>query len=208
MTCSQTPNAKRKLPDWFGPVAEDIINYCRPKRGLWVDLGSGTGGLGLALAPACEGTQILIDPDAEDLKQAMEKAGELGLAHRIVPIAARAEAIPLPDSSVELVSSRGSIFFWQDPPQGLSEVYRILAPGARALIGGGFGSSYPSWAYEEFMRRGRVHLEAQGEDAVREWDEPRSPEWLPAQARAAGIEKALLGDVPPGRWLLIEKGRA
>ncbi|MCD6405157.1 MAG: class I SAM-dependent methyltransferase [Planctomycetes bacterium] len=197
--------SRRELPDWFGPVAEDVIRYCRPKPGLWVDIGSGPGGLGLALAGASRSACILIEPDSGDLERAVEKAGNLGLGQRVIPIVGRAEKIPLPDSCVDLVASRGSIFYWGDPAEGLREVYRILRPGARALIGGGFGTSYPAWAYEEFMARQRGHLAAEGEEALRAWDEPRSLESLRAAARAAGIEEALIDETPPGNWLLFEK---
>jgi len=47
--------------------------------------------------------------------------------------------MPLPSESVDLVFSRGSIFFWDDPAQGLQEVYRVLRPGGEAMIGGGRG---------------------------------------------------------------------
>ena len=212
----------RELPDWFGPVAEDVIEYCRPKQGLWVDLGSGSGGLGFALAQASESVILLIEPNANTLEKALERASS-GLAARVVPIVSGAEHIPLPDGSVDLVTSRGSIFFWKDPPQGLREVYRILRPGARALIGGGFGTSYPASAREEFFRRGKDNKprkkskteeeekqKARAErpyETVRPWNEPRRPEWMAEQARAAGIETALVEPVPPGLWLLFEKGR-
>ncbi len=197
--------SRRELPDWFAPVAEDVVGYCHPKPGLWVDIGSGTGGLGLALARSSNSTCILVEPDSADLERAVKKAEKLGFRRRVIPIVARAEEIPLPDSCVDLVASRGAIFYWGDPAEGLHEVYRILRPGARALIGGGFGTSYPAWAYQDFMARRRAHLAAEGEDALRAWDEPRSLEWLRAAARAAGIEKALICETPPGNWLLFEK---
>ena len=196
-----------QLPDWFCPVAEDVLRCCRPEHGLWVDLGSGSGGLGFALASASPSTIVLIDPNADALGKAVQKAKASGLAGRVIPIVGQAESNPLPDVSVDLVVSRGSIYFWSDPPRGLREAYRILRPGCRALIGGGFGSSYPAWAYEEFFRRRYESLRAQGEEAVRKWEEPRRIEWLVAQAALAGIEKALVKSVPPGRWLLFEKGR-
>jgi len=198
--------APRELPDWFGPVAEDILQYCRPEHGLWVDLGCGSGGLGFALARASESTVVLIDPNADALGKAVQKARESGLKGRVIPIVGQAEGNPLPDASVDLVVSRGSIFFWSDPPKGLREAYRILRPACRALIGGGFGSSYPAWAHEEFFRRRYAELRAQGKEAVRKWEEPRRIEWLAEQARAASIETALVEPVPPGRWLLFEKG--
>jgi len=201
---SQRP---QELPDWFKPVADDVLRYCRPESGLWVDLGCGSGGLGFALAEASQSTIALIEPNADVLSQAVQKARVSGLACRVIPIVARAESNPLPDASVDLVVSRGSIFFWSHPPDGLREVYRILRPGCRALIGGGFGSSYPAWAYEEFFKRRYENMRAQGEEARRKWEEPRRIEWLVEQATLAGIEKTLVKPVPPGRWLLFEKGR-
>jgi len=203
----QQSSEGRQLPDWFVTVAEDVLEYCRPREGLWVDLGSGSGGLGRALARQSESSVLLIDPVAEKLREGLEEARNCGGGGRVMALAARAENMPLVDASVELLVSRGSIFFWDDPPSGLREVYRILRPGARAMIGGGFGSSYPEWALREFFRRRNGEVRTQGEQAVRRWDEPRRPEWLAAQARAAGIETALVEPVPPGLWLLFEKHR-
>ncbi len=200
------PDDATELPDWFVTVAEDVLEYCRPQKGLWVDLGSGSGGLGRALAEKSRSTVLLIDPAAERLSEGLEQARGAGISSRVMALGARAESIPLGEASVALVVSRGSIFFWDDPPGGLREVYRILRPGARAMIGGGFGSSYPGWALREFFRRRNKAVRDEGEKAVRKWDEPRRPEWLAAQARAAGIEAALIEPVPPGLWLLFEKG--
>ena len=52
------------------------------------------------------------------------------------------------------------------------------------MIGGGFGSSYPAWAYQEFFERRYAELRAQGEEAVRKWEEPRRIEWLVARIRS------------------------
>lgn len=193
------------LPDWFVTVAEDVLQYCRPEAGVWVDLGCGSGGLGLALGRRSDSTILLIDPDARALAAGLDEARESGLAGRAVAVVAVAESIPLADGCVDLVVSRGSIFFWNDPPQGLREVYRILRPGARAMIGGGFGTRYPEWARKEFFRRLHKGIDAKGEEARRKWDEPRRPEWLAAQAQAAGLEGSLLRPTPPGLWLLFEK---
>lgn len=201
-----TPERATHLPEWFVPVAEDVFNYCRPDQGLWVDLGSGSGGLGLALARGSCSTVVFVDSSAKALSDALENAKQSGLAGRARAVAGRAESLPLASGSVNLVTSRGSIFFWNDPPRGLREVYRILRPGARALVGGGFGSSYPEWALEEFRRRRDKHIRAQGRKALHDWYEVRRPEWLAAQAQAAGLGEFLVKPVPPGFWLLVEKG--
>jgi len=200
-----TPERVRHLPDWFAPVAEDVLNYCRPDRGLWVDLGSGSGGLGLALARQSRGTIVFVDSSARVLADALQNAKQSGLAGRAAAVAGCAESLPLASESVNLVVSRGSIFFWNDPPGGLRAVYRVLRPGARALVGGGFGSLYPKWALEEFRRRRDERIKARGRKALHDWYKVRRPEWLAAQAQAAGLTHSLVQPVPPGFWLLIEK---
>jgi len=210
----------RELPDWFDPVAEDVIEYCRPEEGLWVDVGCGSGGLGFALAGVSHSTIVLIDPNADALSEAVQKARVSGLTGRVIPIVGHVQSSPLPDASVDLVVSRGSIFFWSDPPEGLREVYRILRPGARALVGGGFGTSYPAWAHKEFFKRCQdskpkkesktkeekpANRAAGSYETLRPWNEPRRPEWLAEQVRGAGIERALVEPTPPGLWLLFEK---
>lgn len=217
-------NAKRRegqeLPDWFGPVAEDVLGYCRPQEGVWIDLGCGSGGVGLALARMSCSTMLLIDPQAESLIEALHKATALGLEDRVMAVVARAESMPLPDCSVDLLASRGSIFFWDDPAEGLHEVYRILRHGARAMIGGGFGTSYPEWAVREFFRRSdskppegitgkaRAAPKANGKKAMQGENEPRRAEWLAAKAHAAGLEELLVEPTPPGLWLLFEKKKS
>ena len=205
MRQQREPDDATELPDWFVTVAEDVLEYCRPPDGLWVDLGSGSGGLGRALAEKSRSAVLLIDPAAERLSEGLQQARGAGIGSRVMALRARAESIPLREASVDLVVSRGSIFFWDDPPAGLREVYRVLRRGGRAMIGGGFGSSYPEWARREFFRGCNDSVQAQGAEAVRRWDEPRRPEWLVAQARAAGIEAALIKPVPPGLWLLLDK---
>lgn len=196
----------RRLPDWFAPVAEDVLQYCRPKEGLWVDLGCGSGGLGLALGRSSRSTIFLIDPNVRALAAGLDKAKESGSAGRVVAVAASAESIPLPDGSVDLVVSRGSIFFWDDPPRGLREVYRILRPGARAMVGGGVGSGYPEWARREFIRRRREAVATEGAKSLREFEQARSPERFRQLAEEAGLTGARVVPDPPGCWLVFGQG--
>jgi len=98
---------------------------------------------------------------------------------RIVAIVAPAESIPLPDNCIDLVVSRGSIFFWQDKAQGIREVHRILRPGGVAMIGGGLGASYPLWARQEFIRA--------RPEAYRRFKETRSSQTFQQIAKEAGL---------------------
>jgi SAM-dependent methyltransferase len=177
------------LPDYYKTVAQDVIDFCGSSGGrVWVDLGSGAGPLGLALLETLsESTMILMDPDADALRHGLDSARERGSAARVVAVVGAAESMPLPDESVDVVVSRGSFYFWKDRARGLREVRRILRPGGRAMIGGGLGSGYPQWARQEFIRRRRESVAANGPEAAREFAEARSPETFRRLAAEAGL---------------------
>jgi len=179
----------RRLPDYYGTVVEDVLAFCDGSgRRVWLDLGSGPGGVGLALLEKVhEAVVVLMDPDAKALRRALDSARQRGLSARAVAVVGSAESIPLPDESVDIVVSRGSFYFWQDRAQGLREVWRVLRPGGRAMIGGGLGRRYPQWARQEFIRRRRESAAAKGPEAVREFAEARSPETFRRLAVEAGL---------------------
>jgi ubiquinone/menaquinone biosynthesis C-methylase UbiE len=45
-----------------------------------------------------------------------------------------AEEIPLESASVDLVVSQSSFHEWEEPKKGLSEIYRVLAPGGSLIL--------------------------------------------------------------------------
>lgn len=61
------------------------------------------------------------------------------------------ESIPLKNESVDIIFSRGSMFFWKDMETSLREIYRTLRPGGFALIGGGYGISTPDSIINEIF---------------------------------------------------------
>lgn len=176
------------LPDYYSTVASDILRLCRPSdRGLWVDIGSGEGPVARALAERCGARIVLVDPNAEALRTAREKAVADGCANRIETVQGEAERLPLRGSSVDVVVSRGSIYFWDDQPAGLAEVYRILRPGGQAMIGGGLGSEYPQWARREFIRRRHENVRQKGPEAYERFLRLRRPETFTKWASDAGL---------------------
>ena len=155
MNASKQDRQPSPLPDFYQTVALDIIDFTGKHNGVWMDVGCGTGELSLAVAALHQGTVIIFDPNREALAEASRRAREVDGNDRVIPISGVAEAIPLLAESVDVVISRGSFFFWDDRPAGLREIYRILRPGGKAMIGGGLGSRYPQWARQEFIRQKR-----------------------------------------------------
>lgn len=109
-------------------------------KGVCIDLGSGGGYLGLALAKITDLDFIFLDISAEMLEKAKIHIMEDGLQKRAKTLLADVHQILLPDASVNLAISRGSVPFWKDPVQAFKEIYRILAPGGMAYVGGGRGT--------------------------------------------------------------------
>lgn len=79
-----------------------------------------------------------------DLSHSMlKKASSRGEIDHSIYIQADAAALPLAGNSVDIVFSRGSIFFWDNIGKCFAEISRILKIGGMALIGGGYGISTP-----------------------------------------------------------------
>lgn len=203
------------LPSRYPHVVQDALKFCEPKPGFWVDLGAGRGQVALPLIEASGNPVVMLDPNESAMAEGLKLAREKGLANRLFAVVGVAEEMPFLDDSVDLLVSRGSIFFWNDAPKGLREVYRVLRPGGKAYIGGGAGSGYPDWAAQKLVEGRKAGLE--GDDAER-WQrffELRRPEQMRAWAQAARLPNfKVLGkgaisaddpDVGQGVWLLIEK---
>jgi len=122
-------------------IAAQAIARTGIRSGLCVDLGGGPGMLGVCVAEASELQVVIVDPLAECVELARENITEHGLPHRVAAQVGRAEALPLADGTVDLVVSRGSIYFWENQRQGLQDIFRVLRPGGWAFVGGGFGSN-------------------------------------------------------------------
>ena len=122
-------------------IACQVITRTGIRSGVCIDLGGGPGMLGICLAEASDLQVVIVDPLPECVELAHENIAERNLCHRVTAQAGQAEVLGFPDDSVDLVASRGSIFFWGNQLQSLSEIYRVLRPGGWAYIGGGFGSN-------------------------------------------------------------------
>ena len=207
--------AERDLPSRHPYNVKDILRHCKPEKGFWVDLGAGRGQLTVPLVEATGNAVMMIDPDVEAMQKGLSLAREKGLQDKLLAVVGVAETLPLADDSVDLLVSRGSIFFWDDQPKGLQEVYRVLRPGGKAMIGGGAGSGYPAWATEKLIQGRKSRLEGEEAEKWQRFVELRRPEQMKAWAEAAGLSNyTVMGEgaisaadrrVGQGVWILLEK---
>src|SRR5262245_13032490 len=129
----------------FSPTAQDYARHragfppelFRRLRRLGIgggrtvlDLGTGTGALGRALAR--RGSAVVgLDVSAPMLRQAQEAAGREGLSFH--PVQARAERLPFPAAAFDLVAA-GQCWHWFERAAAAREAARVLVPGGTALL--------------------------------------------------------------------------
>lgn len=98
-----------------------------------VDIGSG-GAMDLLLAArrvAPHGRAVGVDPTPAMRDLARAAAAEAGLDGVVELLAGTAQALPLPDASVDVVQSNGVLNLTPDKAAAFREIARVLRPGGR-----------------------------------------------------------------------------
>lgn len=121
-------------------IASQIIDRTGITSGKCIDLGGGPGMLGICIAKITDMKVTVYDLMKECVELVPGNCLANGVADKVNAVQGVAEDMKFDDNSVDLVVSRGSIFFWEDQKKGLSEISRVLRPGGWAYIGGGFGT--------------------------------------------------------------------
>jgi len=205
VTCANRPmyNPDYMTAEQFDAIASDLLKPVYPllaqqilfdyriSFGRCLDVGGGAGYLAIELAKrsGLMLTVLDIDPDAIELAKKNIKAADL--AERIDTVVADAADIPFPDSSFELVVSRGSFPFWEDKVSAFREIYRVLKPGGIGVVGGGFGRDLPVAERAKIVETLRKEVPGLSAGNV-----PRLK--IAKILHEAGIEDyALLRDAPP-----------
>lgn len=100
-----------------------------------VDVGSGSGVdvLIAALKTGPSGRVIGIDMTPAMIRKAEENIRKGGMDH-VEIVEGRADAIPLEDESVDVVTSNGVLNLVPDKAKAFSEIWRILRPGGKIQI--------------------------------------------------------------------------
>ena len=136
-------NFDRVAREVFAPIypyyARRIVSRTGVTGGVCLDVGAGSGHLGLALAEITAMTVVLLDNSPDIRGLAARHAAERGLSGRAHVVTGDAHRLPLRDGCVDLVISRGSTPFWHDLPLAFREIRRVLRPEGQACLGGGLG---------------------------------------------------------------------
>ena len=100
-----------------------------------LDIGSGSGTDALIAAGLVGLTGRVIGLDlTQAMRDKLRSNAAAAGADNLEVLAGNAEAIPLPDASVDVVSSNGVLNLVPDKPRAIREVARVLRPGGRLQI--------------------------------------------------------------------------
>jgi ubiquinone/menaquinone biosynthesis C-methylase UbiE len=202
---------KRKSPGFayiaehiFAPIypviANHIVTESGVTRGTCLDLGCGIASLGIAVAQIT-GMQVYgVDLSKEMCRLSQEKALRHEIADKVVSVIADVHMLPFRNSCVDLIVSRGSVFFWNDLPVAFNEIARVLAPAGQAWIGGGFGTK----ELREQISKKMVAFDPQWHNNSKE---RLSPENLKAIENAGGQTELVCHTVrdDSGFWAVLSK---
>jgi len=227
-----TEKWKAKSATMGRAVTEALVEYAQPRPGMRVlDLASGTGepAISLAMRVGAQGQVTALDLSADLLEVAKERAQERGLKNFFTQ-QADAHALPFPDRSFDLATSRFGVMFFRDVSLALRELRRVLREGARAcfLAWGPFDQPY--WQTTMGIVHGHVGgplLQPNGPDPFRfaepgslsevlrsagfrevheetkvaPWTWPGTPEEVWEQAQAVSVPfRPMLDRVPSKMW--------
>jgi SAM-dependent methyltransferase len=119
------------VPALFGPWGAVVANAAEIAPGETVlDVACGTGALTLAAAAIVgpEGHVTGLDANPEMLAVARRKTGDIDWREGL------AENLPFAEASFDAVISQFGLMFFADRPRALSEMMRVLKPGARLVV--------------------------------------------------------------------------
>ena len=129
---------KRRSLEFLGPVRDRVLENAHIDSGdVVLDVGAGDGLIAFgAMSLVGESGRIIFCDVSEDLLDHCRAAArELGVADRAEFVRAAAEDLsPIPDGSVDVVTSRSVLIYVQEKEAAFREFHRVLRPGGRVSI--------------------------------------------------------------------------
>jgi len=213
-------------------VTEALVEYAQARPGMRVlDLASGTGepAISIAMRVGSQGHVTALDLSADLLEIANDRAQQRGLQNFSTQ-QADAHALPFPDGSFDLATSRFGVMFFRDVGLALRELRRVLQDQARACFLAWGPLEQPYWQTMMGIVHGHVggpllqpggpdpfrfaapgslsaELTAAGFREVHEetktlpWTWPGTPQEVWEQARAVSVPfRPMLDRVPENLW--------
>ena len=121
-------NQRYGTRSWFGWIAEQVA----APTGHVLDIGCGTGAFWTSVAGRWTPARLTLADTSDGM---LEHAGvRLAYHYTTDTVLADAMALPFDGASFDDVVAMHMLYHTRDPAQALSEIFRVLKPGGRAII--------------------------------------------------------------------------
>jgi ubiquinone/menaquinone biosynthesis C-methylase UbiE len=162
-------NYAASLVHRFGPSLPKMLEFAKvTKNDVVLDVATGTGNTALTFAKEAKFVTG-VDIAEGMLEQARTRAFEDGVTN-IEFVTGSAEALPIKDSSFDIVTSRHAPHHFHDVPQFLSEVHRVLKPGGRFVMADQITQHAEDFEWVDVWQRARDHSHFK-QRLIPEWTE-------------------------------------
>ncbi|MCD4742527.1 MAG: class I SAM-dependent methyltransferase [Desulfobacteraceae bacterium] len=189
----------------FVPIYPLIAGQIKEKfnitDGNCIDIGSGPAALSIALARITNLQINAMDASKHSFKIAVNNIADQDLEGRIAAVIGKAEKLPFEDNFADLIISRGSIFFWDDLIKAFNEILRVLKPGGKTYIGGGFGNAELKEAIFEEMAKKNDSFSKKGKGKLT----PENIERIKKAVEQSNVQKYDITHGDKGFWIHITK---
>jgi len=131
----------KKYPDLYRNLAGIVKKYATNVKPVIIDVGVGPGLLSVELHNEISDARIIgIDP----LQKMLELAKNNNSFDLFEVKLGSSKNIPVDDSSADIVISRFSLTYWNDPKRSFTEIYRVLRPGGKIILEA-LNRDFPRW---------------------------------------------------------------
>lgn len=118
---------------WF---ATDSIIKSGVNKGNCLEIGPGPGYLGIDWLRKTSGTILTALEISKTMIEVAEKnCKDAGMSERAEYISGNASKMTFEDDRFDGIFTNGSLHEWEEPEKVISEIYRVLKPGAKFFIG-------------------------------------------------------------------------
>jgi ubiquinone/menaquinone biosynthesis C-methylase UbiE len=132
--------AKTVFSPVYPVIARQILETTGVQEGCCLDVGCGAGDLGFAVLQQADLAVGFVDASAEMVALVQHTIDSHELQPRCQAVCSDVSQLEVAANSVDLIVSRGSVFFWDQPQQVFKHLFQALKPGGWMYIGGGFGN--------------------------------------------------------------------
>lgn len=172
-------------------LAKWIGRWCSHKSGWILELGPFSGGIGAALGEMYNDLRVLCLMPQERVVYHLKEQ----FVSQLDYVVGSLETLPV-RPYFDLIISRGAFFFLTQ--ETIKDIYRVLKPGAYALLGGGYGPHTPAIKIKNIAEESKELNYRLGKKWI-------SREGLVEMVGEVGLEACSQIIEDGGLWLLLKK---